>query len=293
MVRFLAFTLYFAFSHSAFGGTRGVLFDTQLRRGVSAEAFLKRRVTRLPHVIVLGEQHGMKAHHDHQLHLLNLLGTMNVKISVGLEFFERPFQSQVDDWIQGRLAEGPFLSQIGWGGTSFEFYRPLALFPRASGGKTVALNAPRSLTRKVSRQGLASLTPEERRMIPGDFEAGNENYFQRFKDLMGGGHIPEEAIARYFDAQSIWDDVMAMTAVEHLAKDPGQVFVIVVGDFHAAYGGGLPDRLKKRGVKDLTVVSHVDGSGLDLDRVQELLADDPKAGPRADAVFLSVETSDP
>lgn len=238
-------------------------------------------------VLVLSERHDSADHHANQLAALEELARQGHAVTVGLEFFEFPDQPAVDGFVAGRMAEAEFLSLIGWSvANPFGFYRPLALFPARHGGTTLALNAPRALTRKISREGLAALTEAERALLPQGFALGNDAYRARFEEIMGG-HVPADALERYFAAQSLWDDTMASVAMGHLASHPDHVVAIIVGDFHAAYGGGLPHRLRARGASAVTVVSQVDGTGLTAEELLRETAPHPLWGPRADFVWVT------
>jgi uncharacterized iron-regulated protein len=205
---------------------------------------------------------------------------------VGLEFLSILHQDYVDQFLGGQLPEGDFLRLVEWGEPSFDFYREQTLAPRQTGGRTLALNAPRWLTRKISQTGLDSLTPEERQLLPADFTMGNDAYKERFRAVMGG-HVAEEKLDRYFQAQSAWDEAMATTSCTHQRLHPGRDLVIIVGDFHAAYGGGLPDRMKARGCQNVKVISQVQVDSLDhLDKDPEILPH-PNWGPRADWIWAS------
>ncbi|MEN0057459.1 MAG: ChaN family lipoprotein [Bdellovibrio sp.] len=239
-------------------------------------------------VVVIGENHGFSEHQAQQVEIMETLRQQGLKVSVGLEFFTYTFQTQVEQYRQGLLLEADFLKEIQWGGISYDFYRSQALFPRLEeGAKTLALNAPRSLTGKVSKSGLASLTEEDRALLPPQFALGRDSYKERFLKMMP--HLPSpEAGERYFAAQSVWDDTMAWRAVEFLQAHPEQVLVIVVGDFHVQYGGGLPDRLRARlpGLPVLTF-SQVNTLGLSPEQIAQEIEPSEKEGARADYLWLA------
>lgn len=240
-------------------------------------------------IVVLSENHGFEPHHENQRKFLDLLAQSGLnKVSVGMEFLARTFQTSVDAYLMGHLSEAEFLQAVQWGGNRFEDYRYQVRFPFLHGGKTIALNAPRSLTSRISKVGLSGLTVEEKSMMPPGFTLGNTSYFERFVDSMQG-HMPDEAVQRYFEAQSTWDETMAWVATSFLNENPDHVLMILVGDFHAAYGGGLPDRLRARGAQHVVVISQVNVTGLNDSDARDLLAPHPKWGSRAD--FIWAETA--
>lgn len=240
-------------------------------------------------IVVLGEEHGTQEMSDQQLQVLETLRKKGLKVSVGMEFFPYPNQADVDAWRQGRLAEDDFLAQISWGqGFPFSAYRRQVQFPDLNSEYVVALNAPRTLTGQISKQGLNGLSAEELALMPPDFHLGNDLYKERFVELMtASGHVPSETqMDNFFAAQSTWDDSMAWRASEFLKTHPEQILVIIVGEFHVQYGGGLPDRLKARGQK-VTSFSLVNLEGFSDVEQRDLVQPSAKYGSRADYVWTS------
>jgi len=238
-------------------------------------------------VVVLGEMHGKKTHQNQHMAILDHLRQKGFKISVGLEFFSYPDQEKVTAYGQGSLAEADFLKQIGWGNTPFEFYRDQALFPvQRFGEKTIALNAPRSLTGDVAKGGLQSLSPDQLALLPPGYHEGQVSYRRRFENVMSSGHLPPEKLENYFQAQSIWDDTMAWKAQEFVQNHPDQVLVIVVGEFHVQYGGGLPDRLHARGLGSVITFSQILTGGLNSVEISNEINPSPTDGPRAQWLWV-------
>ncbi|KYG63231.1 iron-regulated protein [Bdellovibrio bacteriovorus] len=239
-------------------------------------------------VVVVGENHGLKTHQNQQIAIMTALRAQGLKVSVGMEFFTFTDQVFVDQYRQGQLSETDFLSQIKWGNPSFEFYKDQVQFPLLSeGSQTWALNAPRSLTSKVAKMGLSSLTSEEQALLPPGFALGRESYRQRFLAMMP--HLPNpEAGERYFAAQSIWDDTMAWRAAEFITQHPEQVLVIVVGEFHVQYGGGLPDRIQARSPQTpVWTFSQVNTVDLSPEEIATEMSPSPQYGPRAHFLWLA------
>ncbi len=247
-------------------------------------------------VLILGENHGLAAHRDQHLVLLNLLRQKGLKVSVGLEFVNYPDQTFLDQYTTGQLNEDDFLNLINWSGFSFEFYKQQILFPnRIAGERTLGLNIPRFITSKIAKLGLEGLTAGERNLLPLDFQLGRESYKTRFTNLI---HVPVgPTLDRYFTAQSAWDDTMALQSVQFLNSNPDQVLVIVVGEFHAQFGGGLADRIRSRKpdaqIKTLSQLWAVkileDGSQVNLtdDEIKVQIQPSPTEGPRGDFIWVS------
>ncbi len=239
-------------------------------------------------IVVLGEQHGTSKQASQQMQILESIRKNNKIVSVGMEFFEAQDQALVNQWRAGQLAEADFLKAIGWGSFPFADYSGQAMFPKSEeGATTVALNASRKLTGKIAKVGLSGLSDEERAQLPPGFTLGNDRYFERFKEIMGG-HLPSaDAINRYFAAQSTWDEAMAYRATEYIKAHPDQILVIVVGEFHVQYGGGLPDRIQARG-GNVTTFSLVNLAGLEPSDQIQAVQPSTVYGARADFVLTSI-----
>jgi Uncharacterized iron-regulated protein len=239
-------------------------------------------------VVIIGENHGFQVHQQQQMQIMTELRSLGHQVSVGMEFFTYTDQPFVDDYRSGALSEPDFLKAIKWGAPSFDFYRDQSLFPDIqAGGVTLALNAPRGLTGKVAKTGLASLDSAEQALLPPQFTLGRDSYKKRFLSMMP--HLPNpEAGERYFAAQSIWDDTMAWRAAEFMKSHPEQVLVIVVGEFHVQFGGGLPDRLKAR-LPDAPIVTFTqfNSEGLSDAEVDQEVAPSAEFGPRSDFIWIA------
>jgi len=240
-------------------------------------------------VLVLGELHDSEDHHRNQVRILEGIlkdradRNADFPISVGFEFFERDTQETVDRYLGSELSEEQFLQEVRWSGGPYSGYREQALFSRRSGGTTLALNAPRALTSRIARVGISGLTQAERSSLPEGFTLGNDLYKERFTETMSG-HASAEAINRYFEAQSAWDETMADTAARFLKEHPDHLLVVIVGDFHIAYGGGLPDRLRARGVH-VTTVSQTRLAGSPEEARRAELLPHPRYGARGDFIW--------
>lgn len=238
-------------------------------------------------IVVLGENHDNDVHSAQQLEFLRALRAMGLKVSVGMEFLEYPAQSALDAYLKDEITEDEFLRAAQWGGSDYAHYREQIRFPLSAEGWTYALNAPRSVTAKVARGGLESLSAADRALLPPNFTRGNDDYFARFREIMGGHGPSDEAVERYFLAQSVWDDTMAWKALKALDADPSQVLVIIVGEFHVQYGGGLPDRLRARGAGKVLTLSQMNVQGLTPVEVDEAISATGPYGPRADFLWVS------
>lgn len=240
-------------------------------------------------ILILGENHGLQAHRDQHVAILNQLRSQGLQVSVGLEFVNYTDQIFVDQYRSGELNDDQFLSLIKWTGISYEFYKEQFNFPRVELGEySLGLNLPRTISSKISKQGLASLTEAEFKLLPPDFKVGRDSYKERFREA-AGAHCPN--FENCFAAQSAWDDTMAWQANEFILHHPEQVLVIIVGEFHAQYGGGLADRILKRFPEaQIKILSQIWAEGMSQDEIQQSLQPSILEGPRGDFIWVSKPT---
>jgi uncharacterized iron-regulated protein len=237
-------------------------------------------------ILLLGENHGLASHRDQHIEVLNALRAKGLKVSVGMEFVNYTDQLTLNNYRSGALSELDFLTSIKWGGFNFDFYRPQILFPELTKGETtIGLNIPRFVTSKISRQGVDSLTPEEKNLLPPNFELGRDTYRERFM-VAAGSHcrVPQNC----YIAQCAWDDTMAWKSVEFVNANPEQVLVVVVGEFHVQFGGGIKHRLLQRNPQAKVVtLSQIWAEEMSDEDVLAALQPSPVEGERADFIWVS------
>lgn len=260
------------------------LFDGKTR----SEATLNELVSQVKpgSILFLGENHGLASHRDQHLQVLGALSAAGLKVSVGMEFVNYTDQAILDKYLKAEITEIQFLTDIKWGGFSFDFYRDQINFPKLNLGETtIGLNIPRTITTKISRQGLLSLTADEQKLMPPNFEVGGENYKARFMEA-AGSHCknPDNCFA----AQSTWDDTMAWQAVQFIERNPEQVLVIVVGEFHVQYGGGTPARvLARKPNAHIVTLSQIWAEDMSAEEIEQAMKPSEVEGPRADFIWVS------
>ncbi|MGZ3725886.1 MAG: ChaN family lipoprotein [Pseudobdellovibrio sp.] len=237
-------------------------------------------------ILLLGENHGLAAHRDQHMQVLNALRQKGLKVSVGLEFVNYTDQNFVNQYREGNLPEDQFLADIKWGGISFDFYKQQLNFPLLGRGESsLGLNLPRTVTSKLSKGGLAALAPEDTALMPPNFALGRDSYKARFMEA-AGAHCPSPD--NCFIAQCAWDDTMAWQAVNFISTHPDQVLVVVVGEFHVQFGGGIKYRIQQRlPGAEVATLSQVWADGMTDDEVRQALQPSPVEGPRADFIWVS------
>lgn len=242
-------------------------------------------------VLILGENHNISSVSQEQLTVLQLLKEKGLTVSVGMEFFNYTDQEKIQNYRLGMIDEEKFKTEISWGGYDFNLYKNQLLFPQATQGEFgLGINLSRSVTSAISKGGLEQLSEEHRIQLPPQFTLGRDSYRKRFFDLMGVTH-PTPKLENYFVAQCAWDDTMAWQSVEFMSKNPNHVFVIIVGEFHAQFGGGLQDRIRARmnekGINHpVLVMSQISTEGMTEQDIQNEIKPSETEGPRADFISL-------
>ncbi len=216
-------------------------------------------------VIYVGEGHTMYEDHMVQLHIIRSLHENGCRFAIGMEMFQTPFQSSLDNYIAGHITEKKFLKESEYFKRwkyNYHLYREIIDYARAKGISIVALNQKQEIIKKVSRGGIDALTADERKSIPDDMDLSDEKYRQSLKEvfsLHGAGMGMD--FNNFYQAQVLWDETMAHSVNEFLVGNPGYQMVVIAGSGHIAYGSGIPKRLYRlNGKKYVTLVNVKAGS---------------------------------
>ncbi|MBC7971400.1 MAG: ChaN family lipoprotein [Verrucomicrobia bacterium] len=205
-------------------------------------------------VVYLGETHDRPADHQAQLEIIQALHRLRPKLAIGMEMFQRPYQSVLDRYLANRLTEAELQEQSQYAkrwGYDWEFYAPILRFAQANKLPVIALNTPTEVIRKASRTGLDSLTLAERRFIPplSAIVLEPEAYRERLQKIHAESHHGQSTsvnVERFFQAQVLWDETMAERIAQTLQKQPETLVVVLVGQGHIVYGDGIPARVARR-----------------------------------------------
>ncbi len=243
---------------------------------------LIREMSKRP-VVLLGETHTNAEHHRWQLQVISALYGINPNMVIGFEAFPRDVQPVLDQWIRGDLNEKEFLEKSRWFDVwQFDpgLYMPLFHFARMNRIPVRALNVERALTRRIGKEGWATI-PVGQRAGLGDPAPPSPAYLASLKKVYGSHSddetpIDETAFGRFVDVQLTWDRAMA-EALASARTSGGEPLVIgIVGRGHLEYRYGIPHQLDDLGVR---------GSGVLLpsDSGPPCNSDDPADAP-ADTV---------
>ena len=216
-------------------------------------------------IVLLGELHDHAVGHAVQLAIVEDITETYPKSVLAMEMLERDEQLCVDDYMEDYIDAEMFASithSDNWGarGGWSAWYQPIIDVVKDRGGSVVAANAPRRYVRLAKTDGYDRIDelPQERRVFidyPEQLSSGR--YRQRFWEL--ASHRDEEDIVEMdvsvldpndpilpmFKSMQAWDATMAQSVV---SANPSQAHkvVLLVGQFHVEYDGGIVQEIRAR-----------------------------------------------
>jgi len=206
-------------------------------------------------VIYLGETHDSAEDHKAQLEIIQQLYQKNPKMAIAMEMFQRPYQKALDRFLAGEITETELLEQTQYKerwGFPWEYYAPILRFAKQNRIPVLALNTPSEITRKVARQGLESLTAEDKQHTPpaSEIRTDNAEYRQMllevFQQHQTNAQGSSPSFERFFLAQVLWDETMAEKIAEFVKANPNHSVIVLAGQGHLVYGYGIPSRVARR-----------------------------------------------
>jgi uncharacterized iron-regulated protein len=217
---------------------------------------------RSANITYLGETHDSTTDHQDQLTILQNLRQKGPKLAIGLEMFQKPFQGALDRYLAGQISETELQAQSEYQkrwGFPWENYAPLLRLAKEQRIPVIALNTPTEITRKVAKQGLASLQGDDLKYIPplAEIDRSNTAYrdriFASYRQHQLQATTNSKSFDRFYEAQILWDETMAAAAATFYRQNPQSRLVIIAGQAHISYGHGIPSRLRRR-LSDLKTV---------------------------------------
>jgi uncharacterized iron-regulated protein len=180
-------------------------------------------------------------------------------LAVGMEMFQKPFQPVVNDYLAGRIDERTFLKKTQYFSTwryDYNLYKPIIDYLKGQNLPIVALNISGEISRKVARDGIYSLSDNEKKQLPGSMDFSNERYRRDLNEVFflheKQGELQD--FNYFYQAQILWDEVMAESAQKFLTDNPERNLVILAGNGHVRHNYGIPERLYRRNHEPFTVV---------------------------------------
>ncbi|MCA9293775.1 MAG: ChaN family lipoprotein [Phycisphaerales bacterium] len=183
--------------------------------------------------------------------------------ALALEFMTRDEQVAIDDYLSGVTDTAAFEKAINATASSYPSgHKRMFEAARELDRPVIAANAPRRYVRLARSDGferLQNLTPEQQRLVVAPKAITEGDYKDRFFELMSGmseSHGPttddttepddnSEMILGMFRSQNVWDATMA-DAVARAIDQGNAPVVLVVGQFHVDFDGGIAQRLREQ-----------------------------------------------
>ncbi|MEM9419218.1 MAG: ChaN family lipoprotein [Planctomycetota bacterium] len=274
--------------------SKTLCLDGETLEPMSAETLIER--ARSADVVLIGEYHGQAEGLAASAALWQAVVQQSESEGMSdavlaLEFIERDQQILLDDWLAAEEAMEP---------EAFSFkHGPMLLEAKRAGRPVIAANAPRRYVRMARTKGYEHLqamtdTQQATFVIPGtgDVPKPTGAYQDKFFELFGGadghgGGMSQEKIESYWRSQIMWDVTMADSLVRSLS-DGARTVVLVVGRFHVAYDGGIPQALRAMQPK-AEVFSVVMAKGEEIAELRKSARESDKesgGAPIADAVWV-------
>ncbi len=209
--------------------------------------------------VCAGERHPEARDHYAQLALLAGLEARaeasGRQLGVGLEMLSPREQPALDAFVAGELPLTALPAQVEWQarwGYDFSLYHPIFALAGGADLTLLALNAPRSLTRRVAQVGLEGLTAAEAHELPA--LALDDRAHRALFDAATRAHPAGDPQRRY-SAQVVWDETMAERAHAWLEqRSPARQLLLLAGLYHCAEPA-IPQRLRRRGTERVASVA--------------------------------------
>ena len=202
------------------------------------------RLARGADVVYLGEQHDNPAHHAHQRAILDALLATGARPVVAFEMLEEDQQPLLERAVTEARSADELERRLGWrarGWPDFSMYWPLFEVAARERLAVVALDLDRAVTRRIAREGLASLGSSATALtslLPTD-GAREAGIARTIRD----GHcglLPEARLPAMVAAWHARNVTMARRLAAALER--GRPVVVIVGRGHQD-AGGLPAQL--------------------------------------------------
>jgi uncharacterized iron-regulated protein len=197
-------------------------------------------------LIIVGELHTNEEHHLMQLAVIKVLHDAGVKVAIGLEMFRQDSQGDLDRWISKDMAPSDFHRRYydNWN-YPWSAYSVIFEYARENNIPMVGLNVGREITQQVARKGFDSLSEEQKGKLQDVFCIVDEEYMAFIRKAFGDHSHGNLDFYHFCEAQLVWDNVMAINAMDYLKSNPDRVMVLMTGVGHA-FKLGIPAQIKKR-----------------------------------------------
>ena len=218
-------------------------------------------------IVLVGEHHSKVQHHSAQLAVIRALKEAGVEVAIGLEMFRHESQSALDKWVAGEVDTQRF-EKIYYDNWNFPWqaYRMIFEYARERKIPMIGLNVPREITRKVSRNGFKSLSPEQKGQLAEVSCVVDQQYMNYIRQAFGGHGHGQLNFIYFCEAQMVWDTAFAVYSLDYLKKHPNAVVVLLTGVGHAQKGA-VPRQIHIRSKVPYTIILPEVIGGIDRETI--------------------------
>lgn len=197
-------------------------------------------------LVFVGESHDHPGHHRAQLQIIRALKQKGVAVAVGLEMFRSDSQPALDRWTAGDMPLHEFMAVFNDNWSDWEQYKEIFHYTLLEKIPLIGLNLQRNIVRQVAREGFASLSAGQLKMLPRIIACNVDPAYENFIRRALGRHVNNEVPFQYFcEAQLLWDKVMADNLLRFLGENPGYNVVVLAGSGHA-WKHGIPAQIREQ-----------------------------------------------
>ena len=200
-------------------------------------------------VVFFGENHNNSINHWLQLKVTEALyEKKNGQVILGAEMFERDNQSQLDQYLNGKIDAKTLKDSARLWNNYMTDYKPLVDFAKAKKLNFIATNIPRRYASQTAKEGLESLnklSEKEKNYIaqlPIRVSLETPGY-QEMKAMMGD-HAEGTKVMNFISAQATKDATMAESILKSL--EAGKTFIHYNGNYHSKEFGGIYWYIKQK-----------------------------------------------
>ncbi len=213
-------------------------------------------------IVYVGEHHDRFDHHRIQYQVIREMFKNNRKLAIGMEMFQKPYQTALDDYVSGTIDEKAFLKKSEYfkrWGFDYNLYREILLFAHENKIPVIALNVRKEIVTKVSKEGLQALSADDVKDLPEYMDLSDMEYKERLRGFFEK-HAGSEGrnFDFFYQSQVLWDESMAHNLNEFMTKNPGYQVVVLAGGGHMAFGSGIPKRAHRLNKKEYAVILNSD-----------------------------------
>jgi uncharacterized iron-regulated protein len=199
--------------------------------------------------VMIGETHDRYDHHQNQLAVIRGLDERGVQLAIGAEWFQRPFQSHLDDFVAGRIDLTTLIERTEWHQRwrfDVDLYRDILTYAQQQKIPLLALNASTETVKAVSGGGFEGLDAETRSLFPQRIQLAQGEYREQLTSVFAmHGPMQRSHLKRFLEVQYVWDQTMASTAGEFLNANPERTLVLLAGSGHLLHDDAIPSRLRR------------------------------------------------